>query len=208
VWKADFMTVDLTRDAAGTRRPGRPRSEAAEHAIIDATLDLFAAEGVEGVCVEAVAAKAGVGKATIYRRWPGKEELLIDALASLKAEYPELKGVSVREDLIAIAEVIVSDAEDPRRSQQISLWMSEGHKYPKLMSRFKETVVEPRRNVIRAVLRRGVDTGVIRADADTELAMFMLTGAVMTCTKHGDIPFTPGFAEHLVDELMAGLAPR
>jgi AcrR family transcriptional regulator len=187
---------------------GRPRSERAERAIIEATLDLFAAEGVEGVCVEAVAARAAVGKTTIYRRWPGKEELLIDAMGSLKSEYPEPRGVSVREDLIAIAEVMVSDAEDPRRSQQISLWMSEGHKYPRLMSRFRESVVEPRRNVIRAVLRRGVQTGEIRADADIELAMFMLTGTVMTCGKHSEGPFPPGFASHLVDELMTGLAPR
>jgi AcrR family transcriptional regulator len=202
------MTVDQTRDAATERRPGRPRSEAAERAIIEATLDLFAAEGVEGVCVEAVAARAGVGKATIYRRWPGKEELLTDALGSLKSRYPEPKGVSVREDLIAIAEVMVSDTEDPRHAQQIALWMSEGHKYPKLMSRFKATVVEPRRDVIRAVLRRGVETGEIRANADTELAMFMFTGTVMTCGRHGEVPFPPGFAEHLVDELMTGLAPR
>src|SRR6266536_3507210 len=68
--------------AGTTRRPGRPRSEQAEQAIVEATLDLFAEQGFEGVCVEAVAARAGVGKATIYRRWPNKEELLLAALSS------------------------------------------------------------------------------------------------------------------------------
>ena len=57
--------------AAGSRRPGRPRSERAEQAIIDAALSLFAESGPEGLCIERVAARAGVGKATIYRRWPG-----------------------------------------------------------------------------------------------------------------------------------------
>ena len=71
------------------RRPGRPRSEQAEQAIIEATLDLFAEQGFEGVCVEAVAARAGVGKATIYRRWPNKEELLLAAFGSLKSPFPE-----------------------------------------------------------------------------------------------------------------------
>src|SRR4029453_16014511 len=71
--------------AGTTRRPGRPRSEQAEQAIIEATLDLFAEQGFEGVCVEAVAARAGVGKATIYRRWPNKEELLLAALSSMKS---------------------------------------------------------------------------------------------------------------------------
>jgi AcrR family transcriptional regulator len=83
------------------RRPGRPRSEQAEQAIIEATLDVFAEQGFDGVCVEAVAARAGVGKATIYRRWPNKEELLLAALGTIKSPYPEPKGVSVREDLLA-----------------------------------------------------------------------------------------------------------
>src|SRR5436190_22729254 len=99
--------------AGTTRRPGRPRSEQAEQAIIEATLDLFAEQGFEGVCVEAVAGRAGVGKATIYRRWPNKEELLLAALGSLKSPFPEPKGVSVREDLIAMLEVMCADKADP-----------------------------------------------------------------------------------------------
>ena len=70
------------------RRPGRPRSERAEQAILDATLEAFAERGVEGVRLEDVAARAGVGKATLYRRWPGKEELLIAALAARLACVP------------------------------------------------------------------------------------------------------------------------
>src|SRR6202050_426841 len=88
-----------TEAGPANRRPGRPRSEQAEQAIIDATLDLFAEQGFEGVCVEAVAARAGVGKATIYRRWPNKEELLLAALGALKSPYPEQTGVSARGQL-------------------------------------------------------------------------------------------------------------
>ena len=69
--------------------PGRPRSEEADRAIIDAALDLFAESGAGGLCIEAVAARAGVGKSTIYRRWPGKEDLLVDALATLKSPLPD-----------------------------------------------------------------------------------------------------------------------
>ena len=71
-----------TSDRLTARPPGRPRSERAARAIIDATIDLLAEEGgVAGVSIEAVAARAGVGKTTIYRRWPNKEALIIDALA-------------------------------------------------------------------------------------------------------------------------------
>ena len=64
--------TDSPVPAVRPRRPGRPRSEQADRAIIDAALCVFAEHGVEGLCIEKVAAKAGVGKATIYRRWPGK----------------------------------------------------------------------------------------------------------------------------------------
>ena len=65
------------------RRPGRPRSEQAEKAILAAALDLFAECGPDSLCIEQVAAKAGVGKATIYRRWPGKEDMLVDAIGTV-----------------------------------------------------------------------------------------------------------------------------
>src|SRR5215467_6175875 len=87
-----------TSGAPGTRRPGRPRSERADQAIIDAALSLFAESGPEGLCIERVAARAGVGKATIYRRWPGKEDLLLDAIAALKAPMPEPAGRSRSEE--------------------------------------------------------------------------------------------------------------
>src|SRR5579863_5322517 len=86
-----------TGAAPGQRRPGRPRSERAERAIIDAALSVFAESGPEGLCIEQVAARAGVGKATIYRRWPGKEDLLLDAIATVKSPLPEPAGVSVRD---------------------------------------------------------------------------------------------------------------
>jgi len=193
--------------AAG-RRPGRPRSEKAEHAIIEAALDLFAEHGAEGVCVEAIAAKAGVGKATVYRRWHGKEDLLLDALGSLKSPLPAPCGESVREDLIALLAVMSQDAADPRRARQYTLLLGEGEKYPRLMARYAENFVEPRRDVIRSVLHRGIETGELRPDIDVEIAMHTLTGAAMARGKCDTVPRTREFAERIVDSLLLGLAPR
>lgn len=191
-----------------TRRPGRPRSEQADRAIIQAALDLFAESGPSGFCVEAVAARAGVGKATIYRRWPGKEHLLFDALAVLKAPLPEPSGDSIREDLVTLVSTMCRDFADPRRARQYGLLLGEGEKYPKLMARYKEQVVEPRREVVRSVLRRGVATGELRPDLDIEVAMFALTGAVVARGKHDHDGIDPGYAERVVNELMKGFAPR
>jgi AcrR family transcriptional regulator len=190
------------------RRPGRPRSEQAEQAIIEATLDLFAEQGFEGVCVEAVAARAGVGKATIYRRWPNKEELLLAAFGSLKSPFPEPKGVSVRDDLLAMVEVMCADKADPRKSRRYALLLGEGEKYPRLMTRYKETVVEPRRDAMRAVIRRGVQTGELRPDTDVEIAMLTLTGAIMAQEKTPDGTLYGDFATRLVDGLLLGLSAR
>jgi AcrR family transcriptional regulator len=207
---------DQTGPAAGTgqatetgpRRPGRPRSERADRAIIDAALSLYAETGPGGLCIEKVAARAGVGKATIYRRWPGKEDLLLDAIAALQVPLPQPAGRSVREDLVTLLGAICEALADPRRAREFALLLGEGAKYPRLMARYVETVLEPRREVIRSVLRRGVATGELRASVDIDAALFMLTGAVLARGKYepGGIP--PGYAERVVDELLLGLAPR
>ena len=195
-------------EAVASRRPGRPRSERADKAIIDAALSLFAESGPEGLCIERVAARAGVGKATIYRRWPGKEDLLLDAIAALKAPLPEPAGRSVREDLVTLLGVLCQESADPRRAREFALLLGEGSKYPRLMERYVETVLEPRREGVRAVLRRGMASGELRPDLDVEAALFMLVGAVVARRGHEQQAVPAGYAERVVDELLRGLSAR
>ena len=200
--------ADTGRSGADHRRPGRPRSEQAEQAIIEATLDLFAEQGFEGVCVEAVAARAGVGKATIYRRWPNKEELLLAAFGSLKSPYPEPGGVCARDNLVAMLSVMCADMADPRKARRYALLLGEGRKYPRLMERYTETVVRPRREAMRAVIRRGIESGELRADTDVEITQLALTGTILAREKSADGGLDSDFAARVVDELMLGLKPR
>jgi AcrR family transcriptional regulator len=176
--------------------------------MLDAALEAVAECGVDGVHCEDVAARAGVGKATLYRRWSGKEDLLIAAFASLRRPLPQPRGESVREDLVAMLDVMATDAEDPRYARQFALLHGEGARYPRLLARYKEQVVEPRRELIRQVLRRGVATGELRPDTDVEIAMLTLTGAVLAREKHDSRPAEPGFAARVVDELLRGIAVR
>jgi AcrR family transcriptional regulator len=193
---------------AEPRRPGRPRSEQADQAIISATLDLLAQAGPDALCIEKVAAVAGVGKATIYRRWPGKEELLLDALAAVRVPLPQPQGRSVRSDLIAMLEALCREAADPRRSRLTGLLQGEGAGYPRLRARYLETVVEPRRELVRSVLRRGVATGELREGTDIEAAQFMLSGAVLARGRYGRERLGRDYARRVVDELLQGLAAR
>ena len=202
----DTVAQDTGEAQDAARRPGRPRSERAEQAIIDATIEALGERGIDGVHCEDVAARAGVGKATLYRRWGGKEDLLIAAFAAMKHPLPEPRGESVRQDLIALLSVIAADADDPRFAQQYALLHGAGERYPRLVARYKEQVVEPRRELVRSVLRRGIEAGELRADIDVEVAMLMLTGAVMARGKHDPTPAAPGFVDRAVDELLRGIA--
>ena len=207
---ADVMHETTAQsDATATpdaKRPGRPRSERADQAILDAALDAFAELGAEGVSCEGVAARAGVGKATIYRRWPGKEDLLIAALAALKSPLPAPRGESVRDDLIAMLTVTVRDSDDPRYARQFAMLHGEGERYPRLLARYKETAVEPRRETVRQVIQQGIETGELRDDTDVEIAMLTLMGAVMARIKHDYGEAAPEFATRVVDQLLRGLA--
>jgi AcrR family transcriptional regulator len=202
----------ISQPAAGAgapkaRRPGRPRSEQADQAILSAALDLFAECGPDALCIEQVAAKAGVGKATIYRRWPGKEDMLVDALAAIGTRLPEPQGRSVRADLIALLSAICREAADPRRARLFALLQGEGKRYPKLMARYLATVVQPQRELVRSVLRRGVATGELRENTDIEAASFLLHGAVLE-SMYGPGRTDARYAKRVVEELLRGLAAR
>jgi len=189
------------------RRRGRPRSQQAEQAILAAALELFAECGADALCIEQVASKAGVGKATIYRRWPGKEEMLVAALTALSSRLPEPQGKSVRADLTALLIAICREAADPRRARLFALMQGEGKRYPNLMATYLATVVKPRRELVRSVLRRGVATGELRENTDIEAASFLLDGAVLQ-SMHASGPTDARYARRVVEELLRGLAAR
>jgi AcrR family transcriptional regulator len=191
----------------GVRRRGRPRSVLAERAILAAALDLIAERGPEGLGIEQVAAKAGVGKATIYRRWRGKEDMLLDAIGSLGSDLPVPQGRSVRADLVALLDAFCREAADPRRARLFALLQGEGMRYPRLQARYTEAVVQPRQAVVASVLRRGLATGELRENTDIEAATFLLNGAVLA-SMSGHEPVDARYARRVVEEMMRGLAAR
>ena len=200
---------DMTSDPAAPRSPGRPRSSRADEAIIEAVLDLLA-EGstVDTLAIEAIAARAGVGKATIYRRWPGKEALLRDALATLKGPPPVPAGHSIRDDLVTLLGPVGSH-EDPRATRIMPCLVPEIRRSPEQYRLYQE-MLEPRRQLMRDVLRRGVARGELRADLDIELTMSLLTGPVLLqrlLRWHAALDDTD-LPERVVDTVLAGIAVR
>ncbi|MFI6295601.1 TetR/AcrR family transcriptional regulator [Nonomuraea sp. NPDC050790] len=200
------MTI---QDAATARPAGRPRSEKAEKAILEATLDLIGeGMGISELSIEAIAARAGVGKTTIYRRWSNKEDLVVDALATLKAPVPPLAGESVRDDLVTLLDQMRNESGHVRTKCVMNIALSESDRYPHLFEKFRKIAIEPRRRAMREVLERGVASGELRSTLEVELAMAILTGTMVWFTKWGDTADRgPDLAESIVDQVLAGIAP-
>lgn len=191
------------------RRGGRPRSEDADRAIIAATLELLAEVGIGGLTTEGVANRAGVGKTTVYRRWPNKDALLVDAIATLKGPVPKPPGHSLREDLIAIFEDTGHGGEAGRRRLLYHMFVGELPRHPDLARRFVETVVEPRREVTRAVLRGAVARGELRDDLDLDVMVHMVTAPILQWTgRRPTKKLAPELLRTFLDLSLDGLRPR
>ena len=201
----------ITDCADVTRRPGRPREERVDRAIVAATLEIFAEDGYHGLSMEAVAARAGVSKATIYRRWPGKRDLVIDALASLNDDFPRVPAAvpaeSTRERLLTAMRHMANRDPDSPAGRIMPRMMVYSVSQPDLYAEYFERVIMPRRHWLHQVLRDGVENGELRADLDVELAAMALVGP-MVLQKHsvGWRPPHPELPEHLLDLLWPGLS--
>ena len=201
------MTTAVNETGQDRKAPGRPRNAQADEAILDAVLELLSGgHSVAAISIEAVAAKAGVGKATIYRRWPNKEALIIDAVASMKGALPEPVGESVRDDLVMILKA-ARTGRSLRFGQASVCLLPEFLRDEHLHEMWRATM-EPRRDVMRQVLRRGIATGELRADLDVELSLLMINGPSMMQNMFQYNPAVPpeGFAEALVDAFLRGAA--
>jgi AcrR family transcriptional regulator len=161
------------------RRPGRPRSARAHASILDAAVELFIEGGSEGMSVEAVAARAGVGKATIYRRWPSKEELLIEAIERVFAEPLTPDTGSVRDDLALIGrdlQMLMTARLTGGVFPPMAAEVASGSRLGRL---YGQRVIGPRRAILEQALRRGIDRGELSGDFDLELAIDLLVGTFL-----------------------------
>jgi AcrR family transcriptional regulator len=161
---------------------------------------------VEVLSIEAIAARAGVGKATIYRRWAGKDALLRDALATLKAVGTPPEGKSVRDDLVHLL-ASVGPSPDPRLARIMPCIVPHVARSPEHYKAYQD-IIEPRRNLVRDVLRRGIDNGELRPDIDVELTLALLIGPLILQRA---LRWHPGLdadkmPAQVVDALLAGIA--
>ena len=196
---------------SGPRTPGRPRSAAADVAIIRATLEILVADGYRALTMERVRERAGVGKATVYRRYGSKAELVTAAVAHLHQELPLPDDTgSLRGDFGEVAKAAVEGADAAQWITFMPRMLAEVAQEPELRDLFYAALVQPRRSVIETVLRRGVERGEVRADVDLELAVDLITGPMIyrIIITGGDLTQIAGRPMQILEAVLEGLRPR
>jgi AcrR family transcriptional regulator len=193
-----------------TRAPGRPRSVEADEAILRATLDLLTDGGYAALTMERVRERSGVGKATIYRRYGSKEELVAAAIKHLNVDFPDPPDTgSILGDFGATAQMVLEGAERTGFAPTVARLLSEVASDPDMHQLFTENLVEPRRRVVGTLVERAKARGEIRQDIDTSLAVDMIVGpAIYRLLLSGGDLSEVGNPADILTNLLAGLRPR
>jgi AcrR family transcriptional regulator len=186
---------------------GRPRSEKARQAVLGAAADLLLENGLAAVSMDAVAARAGVSKATIYRWWPTKETLALDALYHEWDVPPARDTGSLRGDLLSLLRPWVRLAGRRPYGRAIAALVTEAQTDPKFAREYRERFLTPRRDLARAVLRRAIERGEIPAGTKIEVALDLLYGPLYHRLLHGHAPLNDRFVRDVVDTALGGILP-
>jgi AcrR family transcriptional regulator len=188
------------------RAPGRPRSERAHRAILRAANELLESDGFAAVTVEAIAERAGVSKATIYRWWPNRAAVVMDGFLSIvSSEVPFPHTGHARED-IRIHMRRLAEAFGGKMGRTVAALIAEGQADPELAEALRSRWLSIRRTEAREILELGIERGELRDDIDPEVAVDVLYGPIYYRMLVGHAPLNGDFADALADHAFAGLA--
>jgi AcrR family transcriptional regulator len=189
-------------------RRGRPRSPDADRAILRAASEILAERGLSGMSIEEVAARAGVAKTTVYRRWPSRGALALDAfVAEFQGQQPVPDTGTLRGDLLAALRSWIKSVTQTRAGPVLAGLIAESQLDPELASAWREQVVARLRERHKIMLDRAVQRGEIPAGTDQDIVLDLMFGAAYHRLLHGHQPLTDAFARRVVDMIVAGLVP-
>ena len=188
-------------------RRGRPRNEACTGEILEAALHLVAEVGIAGLTMDAVASRAGVGKATIYRRWTSKEALMLDAWMSCVRKPVAPDTGTLRGDLEALLGGIDSPLSDRELQRVFPQMIAAAKVNPEVADAYR-AFVEQRRAPMRAVLSRGVERGEIDPLLDLEVVQDLVIAPLMYRWIVTDAPIDEPMIRQVIATVTAGIAVR
>jgi AcrR family transcriptional regulator len=190
---------------AGALRPGRPRSPVAHQAILSATIALIRDVGYDAVTMEGVAELAGVGKATLYRRWSGKELLVADAIEQIASAIANPDTGTLRGDVLAVMRSSATMYRDPASGALLSGLVAAIARSAPIAAAVRDGFVAARRNALRLVLERWRERGELRPDLDVEILMDMITGPLFYRFLLRGETVDESVVEAILDTLLRGI---
>jgi AcrR family transcriptional regulator len=185
-----------------SRPPGRPRDPSYDRLILDTTLQILFEKGYKGLTIDGVAARAGMGRPTIYRRWPSKAALVIAALADFVGLSPTPDTGTLRADLLAFQSQQVRLMNSPQSRRTTAGLVADLVADPELSEMYFRDYIAPRRDSMRQALKRGVDRGELRPDADFDLIYDVLLGPLFMRSVVRGEPLGQGIAEQTVELIL------
>lgn len=195
-------------DCAAPRKPGRPRSEDACRAIRSAALDLLVERGFADVTIESIAERARVGKATVYRRWPCKADLIVHAFFETVAPRVRLvDSGDLRADFRQQMRLVVKQMSGPN-GRALATLIGCMQMDPGLGESFRTRWLSVRRAEGRLALERGIERGELPADTDPDFVLDALYSPLHFRLLAGHGPLTPKFSDQIVDLVFDGLGAR
>jgi AcrR family transcriptional regulator len=203
-------TIPVHDPPQNTLKGGRPRDPSRDAAIIDAALELLIRDGYDRLSMEGVAAAAGVGKATVYRRWSSKAELVIDAMATVKPVLDTIDSGSLDGDVALLMAASCSPPSE-RLLQIMASICSALPREPELLAAFRSRFTEPRIATISAALARARGRGELGPDVDIDMAASLVPSLMLQRVLMTGQPAGRAYAERVVGSVLLpvlGLPPH
>jgi len=201
-------TEPNSTDPASTASRGRPRDRGADDRILLAAFEQLVRVGYGGLSMEAVAAEAGVAKTTVYRRYPAKRDLVVAALGE-ETPFPSVPAdLPAHDALERFIRQAITMLIDSGAARILGSLLVEDQREPGLLDVFRQRILGPRREMVLAMLQRGIERGEIRPDIDPLVVTEMVAGAVFGHHVILGLPTTDDWIDSLVDHIWAAIAAR
>lgn len=210
----------MTTARAEVPARGRPRDAGLDRRITEAALNVLADSGIAAFTIEAVAQGAGVGKATIYRRYSGRDDVLAAALDQLRDDFPpaladgpgetgepSLSARSTRERLEMALDFVRTPMTQTRGGRVMAQVISAGAQHPDFLAVFYDRVLGPRRRLLMEILREGVAEGWVDPDTDLDAAVTLLVGPMILLKVWHGTPLAAISTEQILDLALRGVGP-
>jgi AcrR family transcriptional regulator len=194
----------MSTGTSDERRLGRPRDARVDAAVMDAARALLAEKGFAGTTVEAIASRAGVGKATIYRRWPSREALLLAVTTNDLPDIPTPDTGDLRQDLVLVFTRLAEQIRTAGPASYLGDLIGESTRNPAMRKDF-QAFIQQRRSLCAEIVAQARKRGEVRKSFDPDLVLDLISGAMFYRKLFGDDPADDAYVKRTVDAVLDGI---